>query len=78
MSKIGVIMKENIMTKNQKKILTYINKTFDLNDKELILDYDDNSVVIVDNLIDLTLIFHFVYINEQIILISDRSKNSFA
>ncbi|MBM7835571.1 hypothetical protein [Clostridium sardiniense] len=62
------------MTNNQKKIVKYLKKTLKLDSKELILDYDDNSVVVIDNIANFVMILHFIYMDSTIILISDKDK----
>lgn len=62
------------MTSNQKKILKYLEETIYLDDKELILDYDNNSVVVIDTVLNLTIIFHFIYINNTVRLVNNKIK----
>lgn len=66
------------MTRNQKKIISYLKKIFDLSRKEIIYDYDSNSVIIIDTIASLTIIFHFIYLDNKIILITDKLNKSFS
>lgn len=62
------------MTRNQRKIISCLKKSLNLNGKEVILDYDENSVVIIDNFQNLTLILHFIYIDNKIKLINNKPR----
>ena len=55
------------MSKNQQKILLYIQSIMNLTNMKLIDTYDANSIILIDGL----LIFHFIYINNKILLIKN-------